>query len=250
MASTFLQSISCPSASVCAPEGMQNVGESERVFSVIGGGIIGLAGIHRGSWDGLLLAAAGGALIYRGVTGNCSLYRTFGFSSNRDEHSAAGVPAQYGVKLERSVTINCPAIELYDRWRNLENLPTIMRHLNSVTRTGVGRSHWVASGPLGVQVEWDAETINEDPGRLIAWRSLPGSQVDTAGSVHFDERADGRTTEVTVSLKYNPPGGQAGAGVAWLMGSGAEQQVEEDLRRFKQTMESSSSASPMALRSL
>lgn len=75
---------------------------------------------------------------------------------------------------------------------------------------------------------------------MIAWSSLPGSQVDTAGSVHFDERADGRTTELTVSLKYNPPGGQAGAGVAWLIGSGAEQQVEEDLQRFKEKMETSS----------
>jgi uncharacterized membrane protein len=235
MASTFLETIS-PSSVTCPSGTGQNVGNIERLISLAGGSIIGWYGLKRGSLDGLLIAAVGGALIYRGVRGNCHVYRAFGISSNRDEDSA-GVPAQYGFKVERSITVNRPAEELYRQWRNLENLPSIMRHLQSVIDTRNGRSHWVASGPMGVQVEWDAEIINEDPGRLIAWRSLPGSEVDTAGSVHFDERVDGRSTEVTVSLKYNPPGGQAGAGVAWLLGSGAEQQIEEDLRRFKQTME-------------
>lgn len=238
MASTLLQqTMSAPSASALTTGTSQNVGDAERMISLIGGSIIGVYGLTRGSLSGLLIAGVGSALAYRGLSGNCSIYRAFGISSNRDEHSATAVPAQYGFKLERAVTINRPAEDLYDQWRNLENLPTIMRHLKSVTNLGGGRSHWIASGPLGVQVEWDAEIINEDPGRLIAWRSLPGSQVDTAGSVHFDERPAGRGTELTVSLKYNPPGGQAGAGVAWLLGSGAEQQVEEDLRRFKQKME-------------
>jgi uncharacterized membrane protein len=207
------------------------------MISLVGGTVIGLYGITRGTLSGLAIAGIGGALAWRGLSGNCSVYRAFGISTNRDTDSATAVPAQYGVKLERSIIINRPARELYERWRNLENLPSVMRHLKSVTNKGGGRSHWVASGPLGVEVEWDAEIINEDDGRLIAWRSLPGSQVDTAGSIHFDEHSIGGGTEVTVSLKYNPPGGQAGAGVAWLMGSGAEQQVEEDLRRFKEMME-------------
>ena len=242
MASTILQqTMSCPSATACTTGTAQNVGDAERMISLIGGTVIGLYGITRGTLSGLAIAGIGGALAWRGLSGNCSVYRAFGISTNRETDSATAVPAQYGVKLERSITINRPARELYERWRNLENLPSIMRHLKSVTNQGGERSHWVASGPLGVEVEWDAEIINEDEGRLIAWRSLPGSQVDTAGSVHFDERPAG-STEVTVSLKYNPPGGQAGAGVAWLMGSGAEQQVEEDLRRFKQTMEAAAVA--------
>ena len=238
MASTLLQqALSSPAASTYTTGTSQNVGDAERMISLFGGSLIGLYGLTRGSLSGLVIAGLGGALAWRGLSGNCSVYRAFGISSNRDEHSATSVPAQYGFKLERSITINRPAQELYDRWRNLSGLPSIMRHLHSVTELPGARSHWVASGPLGVQVEWDAEIINEDPGRLIAWRSLPDSQVDTAGSVHFNERPAGRGTELTVSLKYNPPGGQAGAGVAWLMGSGAEQQVEEDLRRFKQMME-------------
>jgi len=237
-----------PSHSTAACESMacsmtQNVGDTERVFSVLGGGAIALYGLNRGSWDGLFIAALGGALLYRGITGHCHCYGALGISTARDEDSATGVPAQYGFKYEKSFMINRPARELYDQWRKLENLPRIMRHLHSVSETWGGRSHWVAKGPMGMQVEWDAEIINEDPGRLIAWRSLPGSQVDTAGSVHFDDRSDGRGTELKVSLKYNPPGGQLGARLAWLMGSGAEQEIEEDLRRFKQMVETGEVAS-------
>jgi uncharacterized membrane protein len=158
-------------------------------------------------------------------------------SSNRDPQSITAVPAQYGVKVEQSFTINRPARELFDYWRKLENLPRIMRHLKSVEETDGCHSHWVAQGPMGTEVSWDAIIHNEDDGRMIAWRSLPGSQVDTAGSVHFNERPHGRGTEMRVSLKYNPPGGQIGAAIASLLGSSAEQEIKEDLRRFKQMME-------------
>jgi uncharacterized membrane protein len=222
-----------------AASGFQNVGESERAISAVGGTAIALYGLNRGGFSGLLIAAIGGSLIYRGVTGNCEMYRALGVNTNpRNQFSSAtGVPAQYGFKYEKNFIINRPAQELYDHWRRLENLPLIMRHLKSVTQTDLVRSHWVAKGPMNVQLEWDAEIINEEPGRMIAWRSLPGSTVDTAGSVHFDELGSGRGTQLRVSLKYNPPGGKVGASIAWLLGSGAEQEVEEDLRRFKQVME-------------
>jgi uncharacterized membrane protein len=220
----------------------QNVGSSERLLSIVGGGVIGLYGLRRGSLDGLLLTAAGGALLYRGITGHCHTYGALGISTNRDEDSATGVPAQLGFKFEHSLTINRPAAELYERWRNISTLPHIMRHLESVVETGAGRSHWVAKGPLGVEAAWDAELINDDYGRLIAWRSLPGSQVDTAGSVHFDEQPGGRSTRLTVSLKYNPPGGQVGASLAWLFGGGIEQEIRDDLQRFKQLMEAGNSS--------
>jgi uncharacterized membrane protein len=215
----------------------QNVGGGERLFSLLGGGIITWYGLQRGSLDGLLIAGLGGALLYRGATGHCHCYAALGISSNREEDSATAVPAQYGFKYERSLIINRPAEELYDRWRKLSELPKIMRHLESVTEMADGRSRWVAKGPLGVIAEWNAERINDERPRLIAWRSLPDSQVDTAGSVHFDEQSGGRGTKVTVSLKYNPPGGQVAAGLAWLFGSGIEQEIDEDLRRFKQMME-------------
>src|SRR5262249_48373258 len=122
---------------------------------------------------------------------------------------------------------------LYRRWRDLAGLPRFMEHLVSVTEHGP-RSHWVAKAPVGLTVEWDAELVNDQPGRLIAWRSLEGSQVDTAGSVHFNPAPSGRGTEVVVELKYDPPGGRLGSWLAWLFGREPSVQVREDLRRFKQ----------------
>lgn len=218
----------------------QNVGQVERWGSMLAGGLMVLNGIERGSLPGLILTGLGAALLYRGFTGHCHLYDALGYSS-RTVGNDRGVPAQAGFKYERTIVINRPAHELYAYWRNFENLPRIMRHLKSVTELSDNRSHWVAEGPMGISVAWDAEILNEDPGRMIAWESLPGSAVDTAGSVHFDEK-EGRGSEVRVSLKYNPPGGKLGAGIAWLMGQGAEKQIEEDLRKFKQFMETGEAA--------
>src|SRR5262249_49471792 len=126
--------------------------------------------------------------------------------------------------------------ELYRTWRNFENLPRFMRHLVSVQSHG-DRSHWVARAPGGTTVSWDAEIVNDEPNRLIAWRSLEGSTVDTAGSVHFTPAADGHGTEVQVTLKYDPPAGRLGSWVAWLFGEEPGVQIEDDLARFKQQME-------------
>jgi uncharacterized membrane protein len=102
---------------------------------------------------------------------------------------------------------------------------------------GGNRSHWVAKAPAGTSVEWDAEVYNEKEGELIAWRSLEGSQVNSAGSVHFNAAPGGGGTEVRVVLKYDPPGGVIGATIAKLFGEEPSQQIREDLRRFKQLME-------------
>jgi len=140
-------------------------------------------------------------------------------------------------KIEVNITVERPAPGLYRFWRNLENLGQFMSHLESVKETGNNRSHWVAYGPLGYRAEWDAEIFNERPNELIAWRSLEGSTVDTAGSVHFKPAPQGRGTEVSVTLKYDPPAGKAGNLAAWLFGESPQQTVREDLRRFKQFME-------------
>ncbi len=213
----------------------KNVGEVERYGSLFAGGLLLVNGIGRGKLSGLLLTGLGAALVYRGYTGHCSLYDQLGMNT-RSSGKALGVQARKGFRFERSLTIQRPAQELFAYWRNLSNLPRFMRHLESVTEMGGGRSSWVARGPMGLKIQWEAEVHNEDPGRLIAWRSLPGGQVDTAGSVHFEERARG--TEVRVSLKYNPPGGKLGANLAWLMGDSVEQEVTSDLERFKKAMES------------
>ena len=133
-------------------------------------------------------------------------------------------------------------LEVYRFWRNFENLPRFMDHLESVAVIDEDRSHWVAKAPAGTKVEWDAVIHNEIEDELIAWRSLPGSEVNNAGSVHFEPTADGRGTEVRVILSYDPPAGKVGAAVAKLLGEEPSQQVEEDLRRFKQVMDAGETA--------
>lgn len=219
-----------------------NVGQVERWASSIGGGALALYGLTRGSLGGIALAILGGALVQRGVTGHCNVYGAMGYSSAGEaglrNSENVSVPGGRGIKVEKSVTINRPHEELYGFWRNFENLPRFMNHLESVHVTGGDRSHWVAKAPAGTTVEWDAEVYNEKENEMIAWRSLEGADVASAGSVHFTPAAAGRGTVVRVVLKYDPPGGAVGAAVAKLFGENPEQQIEEDLRRFKQVMES------------
>lgn len=188
-----------------------------------------LRGLRRRSLFGLGLAALGGVLAYRGSTGNCSFYRTLGIDTARGSRS--------DVDVEASVTINKPSDELYRFWRNFENLPRFMRHLKSVTVAGDTRSHWVVKAPAGTTVEWDAEIIEERANELLAWRSLPGADVASAGEVTFKAAPGNRGTVVRVRVQYAPPLGALGSALAKLFGEEPSQQIADDLRRFKQLME-------------
>src|SRR5262245_43497596 len=200
-----------------------NVGDVERWLSIAGGGLAVAAGLSRGTLPGFGIAALGGALLYRGLTGYCPLYASLGLRTSEAHSPAAGVAAGHGFKITRAVTVNRPASEVYRVWRDLEGLPRFMSHLVSV-KAEDSRSHWVARAPAGMQVEWDAEIVNDEPGRLLAWRSLEGSQIATAGTVHFRQAPGGRGTEVHVTLKYDPPGGKLGSWLAWLFGQEPSQQ--------------------------
>jgi len=215
-----------------------NVGPSERMISLLGGGLLAAFGLSRGSLTGLALAAAGGALAYRGFTGNCSVYNAMGVSTAY-HRPGTSIPSGQGVKIEKSVTIQRSAEELFAFWRKFENLPSVMRHLVSVDELDGKRSHWVAEGPAG-NVEWDAEVITERPNELIGWRSLEGSEISTSGSVHFKAAPAGLGTEVKVVLSYKPPAGKIGATLAWLMGRDPQSEVRDDLRNFKRIMETGS----------
>ena len=142
-----------------------------------------------------------------------------------------------GLHVRESIRLEVPVADVYRFWRRLENLPTFMTHLDRVTETPGGKSHWVAAGPGGLAVEWDAEIINEVENEVLAWRSLPGSDVVTAGSVNFDAARGGRSTQVSVHLQYAPPAGKAGALLASLFGREPSQTIREDLRHFKQLLE-------------
>jgi uncharacterized membrane protein len=142
-----------------------------------------------------------------------------------------------GTRVERNVTINKPPDVLYRFWRNFENLPLIMNHLESVRVVDDKRSHWVAKGPAGTNIEWDSELTKEIENEQLDWQSLRGSQVTNLGSVLFKQAPDNRGTEVKVIFGYDPPGGSIGAAFAKLFGEEPSQQVADDLRRFKQLME-------------
>jgi len=151
-----------------------------------------------------------------------------------------------------AITVNQSPEKVYAQWRDFERLPTFMYHLESVQTTGDGRSHWVAKGPVGTTVEWDAEITEDVPGKSIAWRSLDGASVENSGSVRFLPAPGGRGTEVYVQLQYSPPAGAVGKVVAKLFGEEPNQQLSDDLRRFKQIVETGeiarSDASPLGAR--
>ena len=149
-----------------------------------------------------------------------------------------------GFHVHESIRIEQPVEALYRFWRNFENLPKVMTHLEQVIDLGNGHSHWVAKGPAGIPVEWDAEMINDVPNKVIGWRSLPSSDFVTAGSVNFDGSGDGRSTLITVHLQYAPPGSKLGKLVAQLFGDDPSQAIAEDLRRLKRLLDSRDSLRP------
>jgi uncharacterized membrane protein len=149
----------------------------------------------------------------------------------------SGAPAADALRVEKAITINRPPEEVYRFWRDFENLPRFMNHLESVRVTGDGRSHWQAKAPAGRSVEWDAEIADDRPNQLIAWRSLDGADVRNSGSVRFDRAPGDRGTEVKVTLDYAPPGGAVGATIAKLFGEEPERQLRDDLFRLKQVLE-------------
>jgi uncharacterized membrane protein len=216
--------------------GRINVGEGERLASVVGGTALALYGLGRRSLGGIALATLGGLLAYRGISGHCGAYDALGLdTTDRGSHPIKG---NLGVKIDRSVTIAAPPERLYGFWRNFENLPRIMSTLEGVKVISDTRSRWTVKAPVGIRVEWEAEIINDKPFMLIAWRSVGNPLVDHAGSVRFEPAGDGGSTRVDVSLQYDPPGGEFGHAVASLFNEDAGQQIERDLQDFKRAMES------------
>lgn len=140
-------------------------------------------------------------------------------------------------RVRSAITVKAPPQEVYGRWRDFERLPTFMMHLRSVTDLGGGRSHWVAEAPVTESVEWDAEIVEDVPGEALAWRSVEGASVSNVGKVAFTAAPGDRGTEIRVELAYQAPGGAVGRLAAKLLGEEPSQQVDDDLRRFKQILE-------------
>lgn len=211
-----------------------NISATARLVSTMAGAALAVTGYRR---DNKGLGLVGLGLLARGASGWCPVTASFesgeyGFDDDTKRH--LGGPR--GILVEDAITIYRPVSEVYSYWRNLENLPRFMDHLEEVTVTDRFRSHWVARGPLGVHVEWDAEIINDIPPTLLSWKSVGQSDVVSAGSVRFKPAGE-HGTHVHVKLQYDPPAGKLGAAVAWLVGDDPQHQIAEDLRRFKQLIE-------------
>jgi len=227
-----------------------NVSPTERVVSGVAGGALIAYGIKQGGAVGVVLSILGGGLTLRGATGHCQVYDAMDVNTadaqQQQKRSGAGSkssPFSKGllptgkIHVKKSVTINKSPAELYQFWRNFENLPRFMTHLESVTVTGEKTSFWKAKAPLGTTVEWNAEITSEQENQRIGWKSVEGADVPNSGVVEFNSTST-RGTEVRVVLTYEPPAGQLGAMVAKLFGEEPSQQVYGDLYRFKSMMES------------
>jgi uncharacterized membrane protein len=215
----------------------RNVNGLERAASVAAGAFLVAASSRaRRPIAGVL----GAGLVARGLSGYCPLNAALGRARTRDDTRAA-LGGSRGVLVTEAITVAVPRDEVYRFWRTLSNLPRFMSHLERVDVLGDNRSHWVAKAPVGMHVAWDAEIINEVEPEVIGWRSLPGADVASAGSVNF-RNAPQSGTEIVVRLQYDPPAGRLGSWIAATFGEEPSQQIREDLRRLKQFLETGEAA--------
>lgn len=225
-----------------------NVADPERWISVIVGTALAGYGLSRRGSAGWVAALAGGALVWRGATGHCPVYGSLGISTVPDEDGRnVSVPYGKGFRVEKSTIVSAAPEQVYAFWRNVENLPRFLDHLESVEVLDSRRSRWIAKGPAGMNAQWEAEIINEVPGELIGWRSVEKSNVNHAGSVHFTPTGGGGT-EVRVILRYDPPAGAAGAAFARLFGEDPATQIEEDLGRLRDLFAGGATPRPLTPR--
>lgn len=220
----------------------QNVGGVERAVSAAAGGALLAYGLKNGGAVGTLAAVLGGAMLFRGASGHCPAYSAMGVDGADDAPLGTAKspynrrPLSGRIHVTKSITINRSPAELYKFWRDFQNLPQIMKHLESVTVTDEKTSHWKAKAPLGMSVEWDAELTSDVENERIGWKSLEGADIPNSGVVEFRPTAD-RGTLVKVTMIYEAPGGKLGEIFAKIFGEEPNQQVAEDLRRLKRLME-------------
>ncbi|HLI83715.1 MAG TPA: SRPBCC family protein [Bryobacteraceae bacterium] len=168
--------------------------------------------------------AAGAVLLARGII-------------NKPFRQMLGIgPGAGAVTFEKTVHIDAPLEEVYAFWANFENFPKFMSHLKEVRHRANGRSHWVAAGPGGISIPWDAEITGQKSNELLAWKSVPGSMVDTAGQIRFDKESDGRA-RVQIRMSYCPPAGMFGHAVAWMFGADPKSEIDDDMARLKSLLE-------------
>ncbi|WP_374949721.1 SRPBCC family protein [Mucilaginibacter sp.] len=208
-----------------------NLSQAERTVSIATGvklALSGFKGIFKSPFSSIIKLGAGGYLLNRGITGHCELYSRMGRNSTEPVN----------VNIRSSFLIDKPRQQVYDFWRKLDNLPLFMKHLESVELIDDTRSHWVLKLPVGLpKVSWDAEIVRDEPGYSIGWSSLPGSLIDNAGKVRFQDSPDGDGTLVDIVISYRPPAGGVGGSIAHVLNPVFKNMVDNDVRNFKQYMD-------------
>lgn len=219
--------------------GRGNVGQRERAISmVMGGTLMALAMRQRSA--GLALASAG--LLHRGATGHCYAYQALGIDTARDQQQHRAT-SEYAAHVERSMTIGKPAQELYALWRDPQNLRKIMEHFAEVSATGETTAHWKMPLPVGGSIEWDTRIVEERPGEMIRWESLPGTSMPNEGRLQFHPATGNRGTIATLRMRFNAPGGALGTWAAKAMRIVPSTVLMRTLHRFKNIAETGEIAS-------
>lgn len=216
-----------------------NAADVEHIGAIVTGVLLLAVGVTKKGLKGRLFRMAGGSLVYRGAQGYKKLYRALGLSM---AEKPSGIGRQ-NIRVETSIVVDRPVSEVYRIWRNLENLPVFMEHLVEVREIDDVRSHWVATAPAGMVIEWDAKIVNDVENKLIAFETQEGSGVDMAGSTHFDALGK-NATKVRVVLRYDPPADMLGVWISKIFRSDPQHEIDEDLRRFKRIMELGNKVKP------
>ena len=222
-----------------------NVGKGERLASLLGGAGLAVLGARQKGLGGALLGLAGAALVHRGATGHCFVYDALEMdtAAGAAERGVVAAENEPGVSVNASVTVNRPADEVYALWRDFERAPRYMDRISRVEVLDETRSRWTATGPMGRSWTWESAVVEDRPGELIAWESLPGSELPNRGWVQFLPAGnDGRQTEVRYFVEFDPPGGVIGDAIASAFHDAPRDMIRGDLRRFRQYAEAEEAA--------
>lgn len=213
-----------------------NVSEAERWASAaLGGGLV-VYGLRKGGFKGALFAIAGGSLLARGWMGKSFFYRALGINSATGEGLPGQDKAAHLIRVDKSISISRPAEDIFRHLRELENLPSLFRHLKTVSPMDGVRSRWTARMPAGSDLSWDSEITEERSNRMLAWRSAEEAGIRSEGSIVLDPLAGGRT-QMGVHLEYSLPPGRIGRVFAKLFGRHPDRLIDEEMHRFKSKME-------------
>ncbi len=217
----------------------ENVGMIERWVSAIGGGALLAYGIARFDWPGAVFGLFGGGLLYRGVTGHSFAYQGLNINTaqRRRGETVTEIPGKKGFRVQRSLTIQRSPEELYEFWYDIEKAPLYMQNIDTVTKTGERTSHWAAQTASGHTVEWNAELLEDLPGRGIAWHVHGNPTTANAGKIHFEATPDGHGSIVTLTLDYYSPQGPFWSNLSKRFSMIDDHETLETLRCFKEVME-------------